>query len=121
MKTYRSKLDELTERAKLAEPNAKGLNLGERFFVELLHFYIEQFRVQELTAEELKNKKKELEALLIDYWDMARIFREDAKIRNSMSHVFIEAEKSGCPLCRKLIRIFDGRRVAADSADDTFR
>ena len=106
---YREHLDELTERAKLAEPNAKGLNLGERHFVELLHFYIGRYRVRELTAEELTKKKKELENLMVDYWDMARIFREDTQIRNSMSQTLTEAEKNGCPICRKLVRIFDGR------------
>ena len=106
---YREYLDELTERAKLAEPNAKGLNLGERHFVELLHFYIGRYRVRELTAEELTKKKKELENLMVDYWDMARIFRNDAQIRNSMGQTLTEAEKNGCPICKKLVRIFDGR------------
>lgn len=106
---YREHLDELTERAKLAEPNAKGLNLGERHFVELLHFYIGRYRVRELTAEELTKKKKELENLMVDYWDMARIFRNDAQIRNSMGQTLTEAEKNGCPICKKLVRIFDGR------------
>ena len=106
---YREHLDELTERAKLAEPNAKGLNLGERHFVELLHFYIGRYRVRELTAEELTKKKKELEDLMVDYWDMARIFRNDAQIRNSMGQTLTEAEKNGCPICKKLVRIFDGR------------
>lgn len=106
---YREHLDELTERAKLAEPNAKGLNLGERHFVELLHFYIGRYHVRELTAEELTKKKKELENLMVDYWDMARIFRNDAQIRNSMGQTLTEAEKNGCPICKKLVRIFDGR------------
>ena len=106
---YREHLDELTERAKLADPNAKGLNLGERHFVELLHFYIGRYRVRDLTAEELTKKKKELENLMVDYWDMSRIFRNDAQIRNSMGQTLTEAEKNGCPICRKLVRIFDGR------------
>ena len=106
---YREHLDELTERAKLADPNAKGLNLGERHFVELLHFYIGRYRVRDLTAEELTKKKKELENLMVDYWDMSRIFRNDAQIRNSMGQTLTEAEKNGCPICKKLVRIFDGR------------
>ena len=32
-----------------------------------------------------------------------------ACIRNSYSEVLTEAEKHGCPICRKLVRIFDGR------------
>ena len=109
MKNYRAELDELIERAKLPDPNAKGLNLGERHFVELLHFYIGRYRVRELSAEELSRKKKELETLMIDYWDRARMFREDVRIRNRMGQYLTEAEKSGCPTCGKLVRIFDGR------------
>lgn len=107
--TYHSRLDELTERAKRTDPGLKGLPLGERHFVELLHFYIGQYRVRALSAEELQRKKKELEALMIDYWDMARIFREDTQIRNSMGQTLTEAVKSGCPVCKKLVAIFDGR------------
>ena len=109
MKTYRFSLDELTERAKRPDPNAKGLNLGERFFVELLSRDIYDFRVGRITEEELVKAKKQLETLLVDYWDQAHMFREDVRIRNSMSQTLTEAEKSGCPICKKLVRIFDGR------------
>ena len=40
MKIYRFKINELIERAKLKDPKSDGLNLGEKFLVELLHFYI---------------------------------------------------------------------------------
>lgn len=111
MGIYRSELDELTERAKLKDPKAEGLNLGEKFFVELLHFYIGQYRVQQLTAEELREKKKLLERDLMNYWDWQRIFKQDCEIRNRQSQWFIEAEKNGCPICKKLVRIFDGRET----------
>lgn len=109
MKTYHSELDELTKRAKQPDPHAKGLNLGECFFVELLHFYIGRYRVRELSEEQLMKKKKELETLMIDYWDQAEMFREDVRIRNRMGQYLTEAEKSGCPTCSRLVKIFDGR------------
>jgi len=108
-KKYRQQIAELTERAKLSQPNAKGLNLGERCFVELLHFYIERYRTRQLTTDELQKRKKELEQLLTDYFDQAHMFREDVKIRLRMGQLLTEAEKSGCPTCGRLVRIFDGR------------
>lgn len=41
---------------------------------------------------------------------MYGIFREAVEIRNTMSHKLTAAEKSGCPHCRELVRIFDGRK-----------
>lgn len=111
-KEYRQQLDELIERAKGPVPNPKGLRLGERFFLEMLIHYIEQYRTRRLTADELTRKKKELEKLLIDYWDQAKMFREDARIRVTMSTTLAQAARSGCPTCEKLIRIFDGREKA---------
>lgn len=109
--TCRSNIDELVERAKLREPKSEGLNLGEKFFVELLHFYIGQYRINRLTAEELREKKKLLERDLVNYWDLQRIFKQDCEIRNRQSQWFIKAEKEGCPICKKLVRIFDGRET----------
>lgn len=109
MMTCRSEVKELVERAKQKDPKSDGLNLGEKFFVELLHFYIGQYRINQLTADELKSKKKLLERDLMNYWDLQRIFKQDCEIRNTQSQWFIKAEKEGCPICKKLVRIFDGR------------
>ena len=107
--SYQSEIAELTERAKRRNPRADGLNLGEKFFVELLHFYIGQYRINRLTEDELKAKKKLLERDLMNYWDLQRIFKQDCEIRNTQSQWFIKTEKEGCPICKKLVRIFDGR------------
>ncbi|MDE7389522.1 MAG: hypothetical protein K2M82_01060 [Lachnospiraceae bacterium] len=111
MMIYRSELDDLIERAKQNDPQADDLDLGKKFFVELLHFYIGQYRVNKLTAEQFKVKKKQLERDLINYWDFQDIFRCHTEIRNKQSRYFIEAEKYGCPICKKLVRIFDGREA----------
>lgn len=109
MTTYRSEIDKLIERAKQKNPKADGLFLGEKFFVELLRFYIRQYRTNQITADELKRQKKLLEQDLINYWDLEKIFRQHCEIRNKQSQWFIKAEKEGCPICKKLVRIFDGR------------
>ena len=96
MMTCRSEVKELVERAKQKDPKSDGLNLGEKFFVELLHFYIGQYRINRLTEDELKTKKKLLERDLMNYWDLQRIFKQDCEIRNRQSQWFIKAEKEGC-------------------------
>jgi len=109
---YKEEIEKLTERAKKREPKADGLNIGEKFFTELLHLYIEQYRINQITAEELIMKKKQLEKDLINYWDWAEIFKLHCEIRNRQSATLIEAEKNGCPICKRLVRIFDGRETS---------
>lgn len=108
-KTYRCLLDILIDRAKLKDPKSDGLPLGEKFFVELLRFYIFQFRINQITAEELNRKKTLLERDLVNYWDSKKMFKKSCEIRNKQSQWLIKAEKQGCEICRKLVRIFDGR------------
>lgn len=43
---------------------------------------------------------------------MHDIFRQHVEIRNTMSHKLTAAEKGGCPHCRELVQIFDGRKKA---------
>ncbi|MGN0557872.1 MAG: hypothetical protein ACI4IS_00275 [Acutalibacteraceae bacterium] len=106
---YRSELDKLTERAKRQNPEPEGLNLGEKFFVTLLHLYIEQYRTKEITESELLKKKKELEDDLMIHWDLQKIFKNYIDIAVKHNMLITQAEKEGCPICKKLIRIFDGR------------
>lgn len=109
MKTYLSEIDKLTQRAKMKDPKPDGLNLGEKFYVVLLNFYIKQYRRNELTDEDLKAKKALLERDLINYLDSKKMFSKACEIRNKQSPVLTEAEKNGCPICRKIVRLFDGR------------
>lgn len=106
---YHSEIEKLTERAKQNNPESDGLPLGEKFFVELLRFYIHQYRTNQITAEELNRKKNLLERDLINYWDSKKLFKQACEIRNKQSQWLIKAEKQGCEICRKLVRIFDGR------------
>lgn len=108
---YENKIKELVERAKQQDPKADGLFLGEKFFVELLHHYIMMYRTKEMTAEELKEKKKLLVRDLVNHWDNRKMFDRACEVRNRQSEWFIKAEKEGCPICRKIVRIFDGRDI----------
>jgi hypothetical protein len=107
---YEKDIEELTARAKKADPKSDGLNLGEKFFVELLHLYIGQYRQKEITAEELTAKKKLLERDYINYRDFAKIFEQHCEIRNKQGELLIRAEKDGCPICKEIVKLFDGRK-----------
>ncbi len=108
-KDYLNRFDELTNRAKQRTPYLRDCDIGERCYVELLHLYIYQFRTNQLTAEQLKQMQKELKDLLSVYYQHCEIFEQATQIRNRYSPVLTEAEKHGCPICKKIVRIFDGR------------
>lgn len=107
---YEEDIEKLTARAKKADPKSDGLNLGEKFFVELLHLYIGQYRQKEITAEELTAKKKLLERDYINYRDFAKIFEQHCEIRDKQGELLIRAEKDGCPICKEIVKVFDGRK-----------
>lgn len=72
----------------------------------ILHY---EYRQGILNREQAKREKK----LLVDAYKKEQgfheIYRETVRIRNTMSHKLTAAEKEGCPHCRELIQIFDGR------------
>ena len=107
---YETDIEKLTERAKQKDPKADGLNLGEKFYVELLHLYIGQYRQKEITTEELKAKKKQLERDYINYRDQSKLFDLHCEIRNKQVELLIRAEKDGCPICKEIVKVFDGRK-----------
>lgn len=104
---------ELEKMAMKGFPPPKGLSLsGKKYYFCLTELY-DLFRKGIYTRRQAHDIKLDLintyhnelfEEKLLDY---------HARLRNNYSHVLTEAEKSGCPICRKLVRIFDGRCVPA--------
>ena len=113
---YEEEMEKLVELAKKRDFEPKGLDLGKKFFTELLRLYIGQYRHNQITAEELKEKKRQLERDLVNYWDFGEIFERHCDIRNRQSQWLIKAEKEGCPICKELVKIFDGRAAPADGS-----
>ena len=66
--------------------------------------------VQIIGREQARREKK----LLVDDFQQEQrfheIYQENIRIRNTMSHRLTAAEKSGCPHCRELVQLFDGRK-----------
>lgn len=91
--------------------NNKISNLSQSealFFLQMVNLFT-AYRTREITADEAKAMKNKFIKDLEKYQMLERIFREDCEIRNKQSHWLIKAEKQGCEICKKLVRIFDGR------------
>lgn len=108
-KNYQDRLSELTSRAKQASTYTDDLDIGESCYLLSLIGAVKLFRMKCMSSDELFHEQKRLESELLKYYQHRELFDLHTSIRNSYSHVLTEAEKSGCEVCRKLVRIFNGR------------
>lgn len=108
---YHDKITMLTERAKQNSRYTKDLEIGETCYLVSLICLIQSFRMKLISQNELFHSQKDLERQLLNYYQHTEIFDRHTDIRNRYSHLLIQAEKDGCPICRKLVRIFDGREI----------
>ena len=106
---YQARLSELTSRAKKANTYTADLDIGESCYLLSLLSAVKLFRMKCMSSDELYHEQKRLEAELLRYYQHRELFDLHTTIRNRYSPVLTEAEKSGCEVCRKLVRIFDGR------------
>ena len=98
----------LTQRAKKNDCSFRDLEIGETCYLLSLIVQIRSFRMGLITQDELFHSQKELEKQLEKYYQHTEIFDKHINIRNHYSYVLTEAVKSGCPVCRKLVGVFDG-------------
>ncbi len=110
MTTYHSeRIRMLTQRAKEGSSKISDLDIGEIYYLKCLLEYIRSYRQKEISADDLLASQKVLEMKLEHYYMHCEMFDRAAEISNRYSEVLTEAEKHGCPICQKLVRIFDGR------------
>lgn len=106
---YTKRIQELTARAKESNDYTMDCDIGETAYLDTLLVYIRDWKAKKTDKETLIRKQKELEQKLLNYYQHCEIFDKHVTIRNAYSNVMTEAEKSGCPICRKIVKIFDGR------------
>ena len=106
---YQQRIGELTDRAKQYDTRLTDLDIGESGYLLALVYAVKLFRIGGLTADELVHCQRDLQTQLERHYQHRELFDQAAAIRNRCSEVLTEAEKHGCPICRKLVRIFDGR------------
>lgn len=108
-KDYRSRIEELTDRAKSSNTYTADLDIGESCYLLSLIGAVKLFRMKCMSSDDLYHEQKRLEAELLKYYQHRELFDLHTTIRNRYSYLLTEAEKNGCPICGKLVRIFEGR------------
>lgn len=106
---YTDRIRELTQRAQTGNPYRDDCSIGEVCYTDMLEVYLYQHRQLGMPEEALAKKVITLKRKLLQYYQLEECSVEAARRRNRYSEVFSEIERHGCPLCRKVIRIFDGR------------
>ena len=109
MKDYSERIKELTERAKAEDEYTLDCDIGESAYLFTLIPMIKAFKAGNMSKKELIEKKKILVGKLSDHYQHREIYDMHIDIRNRYSNVLTEAEKHGCPICKKIVKIFDGR------------
>lgn len=107
--SYKDRIKVLTVRAKEGNGYTMDCDIGETAYLEVLLLYIKEWKSNKAGKDTLIKKQKELENKLLSYYQHREMFDSHIQINNKYSHILTEAEKSGCPICKKLVRVFDGR------------
>lgn len=109
IKKYESRISELTERAKIGNKKTDDTDIGEEAYLAVLNVYVDQYHQGKISKDNLIRQQKTLRLKLEQHYQHKEIDELHILIRNRYSHILTEAEKSGCPICKKLVRFFDGR------------
>ena len=108
---YESRLSMLTKRAKQSNGKTDDLDIGESCYLLSLIGAVRLFRMKCMSADELFHEQKRLEQELLRYYQHCELFDLHIEISSRCSEILTEAVKHGCPICKRLVRVFDGRIV----------
>jgi len=102
---------EIERKAANTEEMPEGLNAPEQWLFLSTRLLYEQFRNGTVSKEQAKIEKRKVisqcELALLYY----KCFFEASQKQNKISHILTDAEKSGCEICKKIVKIFDGREL----------
>ena len=86
--------------------------------LRVLHW---EYRHRQISLEQAR---KEKEQLVREYIQAARfqvIYQQAVEIRNHMGQYLTMANKGKCPICKKLVEIFEGREQSEQTQDRPYR
>lgn len=102
-------VSELERKAMQGYEMPKGLSQSQQiFYLSMVRLY-ELYRNKTYTKEQAHNMKLDLIAQYRNNEFYEKLLAHHAQIHNRYSNVMTEAEKHGCLICKRLVRIFDGR------------
>lgn len=83
--------------------------LPEERLWEILNVLHRSYRGGKVTIEYAKQRAAKLRIEFDRDMMMYDCFVAATDRQNRYSHILTEAEKNGCPICKKIVRILDGR------------
>lgn len=115
-----SKICEIERNAMMGKELPAGYTQPEQLLFLSLRVLHWEYRHRQITLEQAKREK---ERLAKEYVQAARfqvIYQQAVEVRNHMGQYLMMATKGTCPVCKKLVEIFEGReRDVQDSESKT--
>lgn len=103
------RLSELEIKVKHGDDMPDGLTQSEQlYYLSMVQLY-KLFYSHVYDRSQAKSIKQDIISAYRKNAFEESLIKHHADIRNKYSYVMTEAEKTGCPICQKLVRIFDGR------------
>lgn len=102
---------ELERLAAKGDPLPDNLTAPEQWLYLSLRILYREYRSGAIEKKQARQEKRKL----IDEYELMmlhhRAYQQATERANRYSPLLVEAEKSGCDVCRKIVRIFDGREL----------
>ena len=103
------RLLELEKKAQHGEDMPTDLTLSEQlFYLAMVNLY-QAYYSHQYDREQARTAKQALKATYENNAFAEKLLLHHAQLRNRYSPVLTDAEKNGCPICKRLVKIFDGR------------
>ena len=103
----------LEQLASKNDPMPKYLNQPEQFYYLSMRSLYNEYRRSYISKDQAAKRKKELQYRFEDevkkHEDSLKDHQYIDQIRTALAGWFKKVDQSGCPVCRRLIEILDGR------------
>lgn len=93
------------------DPIPTGFELPERLLFMAFRCLHQSVRAGQLTREQAHNEKMKLLDQFEDWMRWDSIYLDTCKMRVELAGYSKEIESGNCERCKKLMRIFDGRKI----------
>ena len=92
------------------EPLPNGLELPEQLLFMAFRWLHQSARIGALTCEQAHTEKTQLLDQFTDWMRWDAIYQDTCKMRVKLAGIAREMTVNGCPICKRAIAIFDGRK-----------
>ena len=112
-----SKICEIERNAMMGKELPAGYTQPEQLLFLSLRVLHWEYRHREITLEQARKEKKRLAREYIQAARFQVVYQQAVEIRNHMGQYLTMANKGKCPVCKKLVEIFEGREQNDQTQD----